>query len=139
MQTVELAPALWSDYFATVTREEAGSLALVQAGSGAVADASGGTGARPLRAISFDAARCVIEVDVGGLSAARPAVRYYVEAPRRVMASRSADSRGMEILGTDGLRTVVWLERPPVIRSVSPVRSSLHRPSFGERRCRCAR
>lgn len=127
MQTFELEPALWSDYFEMVTREHAGSAALVRAGSCAIADRPGGAVARRLRAICFDVRRCAIEIDVGGLDRAASAIHYYVERPRRIVAKDGGDSRGILILGREDLCTVVWLERLPAIR----------RPTAPTRRCPC--
>lgn len=130
MQTFELAPALWSDYFDTVTRERAGSVTLVRAGSRPVADRPGRWRGRQLRAISFDAGRHMIEIDVGELPATRPAVRYYVERPRRVAVSEIGDSRRILITGPHRLFTLVWLE---------PSQSRPRARAFGQRRCPCAR
>jgi hypothetical protein len=119
MRTVELAPALWSEYFSTVTREEAGSLALVRAGDGAGAEAAGSAVASPLRAISFDAERRTIELDVGGFFPAQPALRYYIEGPRSVLARKGAGWRSIVVLAADGLPTLVWLNRAAQLRGAS--------------------
>lgn len=160
METFELAPTLWSDYFETVTREQAGSVTLVRAGFGAGAPGrSGSARARRLRAISFDAGRRVVEIDVGAPSAARPAIRYFIERPQRIAASQGGGLRCILIVGANGLRTLVWLERIPASQAPSgpadPIGAPRRRtypagriwraPSrsraqvFGQRRCPCAR
>lgn len=111
MQTIELAPPIWTDYFATVTLEDAGALTQVQAVSDARPPHAGVAIARPLRDISFDGDRHLLELSVGGASADRPAVRYFVDDPRRVTAIEAADARTILVLDAHGLRTLVRLVR----------------------------
>jgi hypothetical protein len=113
MRTIELAPPTWSEYFAGVTVQDAGSLTQVRAVSGTRPAAAGAPVARPLRQISFDGNRHVIELSVGGTSADRPAVRYLVCDPSRVFAIEAAGLRRIVILDADGLRTLVQLARRP--------------------------
>jgi hypothetical protein len=125
MRTIELVPPIWSEYFAAVTLEDAGSLTQVRAVSGTRPAAVGAPIARPLRQISFDGNRHVIALSVGGTSADRPAVRYFVSDPSRVFAIEAAGLRRILILDTDGLRTLVRLARHPEGR-VGRIRSRSH-------------
>jgi hypothetical protein len=112
MRTIELGPAAWSDYFATVTIEDNGSPTRVHAVSSAPSAGPGAAIARPLRGISFDSGRHLIELTVGGPAADRPAIRYFVGEPYRIVAIEVDGLRGIVILDAEGLRTVVWLGTP---------------------------
>jgi hypothetical protein len=64
--------------------------------------------ALPLRTIGYHARRDVLEVAVGGGPARRPALCYFITAPRRV--ARRDDEQGgvtLEVEDLDGARTVV--------------------------------
>jgi hypothetical protein len=111
MRTIELAPAIWSDYFATLTVENRGVPTRVQALYDARRVATGAAIGRPLRGISFDDDRRLIELSVGGTSAGRPEVHYFVDSPRRVIEIEATDLRRFVILDADGLRTLVSLGR----------------------------
>lgn len=142
MRTIELAPPVWTDYFATVALEDAGALTQVQAVSDARPPHAGVAIARPLRDISFDGDRHLIELSVGGASADRPAVRYFVDDPRRVIAIEAADARTILVLDTHGLRTLVRLVRqanepPDRLRSRSPHLSDSTRNLARGRRGAC--
>jgi hypothetical protein len=98
----------WSEYFQELAADRTGLLASV----GVLCDRSSGQRrriGRPLRAIAYDEGSEVLEVAVGGDPRERPALRYFVSAPRSVTVTEVNGERAILVDDAAGARTLIRL------------------------------
>lgn len=106
MQTHDLRPEIWSDYFHAIG---SGMMATVQRLS-ENGDAGGATlTCQPLQAIAYDPHRDVIELAVGRRASQGAWLRYFVSDPRRITVTESNGSRAIVVDDHDGVQTFIGL------------------------------
>jgi hypothetical protein len=106
MQTLDLEPHSWEDYFTVLGSGR--FLATVQRlNGGSHADGEMLT-CQPLRAIAYDPGKDVIELAVGG-KAAHPALRYFVSEPRKITVTESNGARAILVDDAGGVQTFIGL------------------------------
>ena len=96
----------WTAYFASIDVDR-GALASVSLLSGR---GRGGGGhspqSRTLRGIRYDRDHDLLQVGVGG-TAQRPALRYFIRAPRRIVVEESADGREIAVYDAERAWTAI--------------------------------
>lgn len=129
MRTVKVAHTRWSDYLALVTREDAGAETRVRAVHAPSAQRK--PIALPLQEISIEARTGSVELRVAAADPNGPALRYYVETPREMLAIERRGLRTILIVDAAGLQTLIHITRRAITASAPHVRSgrSSHRPS----------
>jgi hypothetical protein len=106
MQTLELQPESWRDYFHAIG---GGLMATVQRLS--ENDSAGGPRltCQPLQAIEYDPYQDVIELAVGRKASHGAWLRYFVSDPWRITVTESDGSRAIVVDDRSGVQTFIGL------------------------------
>lgn len=98
----------WVDYFKSICAQDDHLLATVRLLPKRKGVEEGGPAleAKALTAIRYDRERDVLQVGVGG-TRERPAVRYFIRGPRRIVVEESHDRREIVVDDSSRMRTAI--------------------------------
>lgn len=112
MDAIELAETSWGDYLDTLSLSVAGAPATVQAAPAGITRPALSAIGRPLRRIGYDRRRDLLELATGGAGTTGPALRCFVSAPRRILATDTRQARSILVIDASGARTLIRISRP---------------------------
>jgi uncharacterized protein DUF5335 len=110
MQALELEQESWSEYFDAIEvngREVLVTVRLLTRQTDAPCEEM--RARWPLRAIAYDSGVDMFELAIGGKLGARPALRYFVSAPRRITVMETMGVKAILIDDASGQQTFVHL------------------------------
>jgi hypothetical protein len=127
---MELERDRWADYFRSLVPVAARHLATVETLCASRAEArDSGQPGRRLRAICYSPEEDQLEVAVGGVGSGRPALRFFVPAPKTIAVTEQEGSWRILIDDASGARTLICLLDPLRAREVTRRRAPATRRS----------
>ena len=115
-----LERARWCAQLDLMSRECAGLEAALSRGKTLPARPPRDAVRLPLRSIRFDHDADLLTMGLGGVAERAPELRLYIEHPRRICATESAESRSLLVTEQSGVKVQVLIarrargDRPPI-------------------------
>jgi hypothetical protein len=104
---VKLEPQQWHVYFSSI--DPSGARVLATVGLLSEYRSRDADLPRPLRTIGYDPDEDVLEVSLGGAASHRPALRYFISAPRAIFVTEARHEKRIMAHDGSGAQTLICL------------------------------